>query len=251
LIRTIWTTLVAVVVLAWWGMAVIWEARRGRKPSPWYATVTRRWCRSVIWASGCPMVVHGRENVREGIPQVIASNHISWFDVFALASVIEVPYHFVAKKELLKVPFFGLALEAAGHITIDRSNRERAIESLRAAGEKIRRSPGAVVIFPEGTRSRDGRLQPFKKGAFVLAAESGVAIVPTAVTGSFEIMRKGSWRITPRTIHIHFLHPIPPEQVARVGAGGVEPLMELVRARIAEAVGDRGTSVEPGVETGE
>jgi 1-acyl-sn-glycerol-3-phosphate acyltransferase len=238
LIRTIWTTLVAVVVLAWWGMAVIWEARRGRKPSPWYATVTRRWCRSVIWASGCPMVVHGRENVREGIPQVIASNHISWFDVFALASVIEVPYHFVAKKELLKVPFFGLALEAAGHITIDRSNRERAIDSLRAAGERIRRSPGAVVIFPEGTRSRTGRLMPFKKGAFILAAESGVAIVPTAITGSFDIMRPGSWRVSPRTIHIHFLPPIPPNEVAAVSARGPDALMELVHARIAAVVGE-------------
>ena len=129
-------------------------------------------------------------------------------------------------------------MEGAGHITIDRSNRERAIESLRQAGEKIRRSPGAVVIFPEGTRSRNGRLQPFKKGAFVLAAESGVAIVPTAITGSFEIMRKGSWRISPRTIHVHFLDPIPPEQVNEVGARGVEPLMELVRSRVAAAVGE-------------
>jgi len=172
------------------------------------------------------------------VPQVVASNHISWFDVFALAAVIEVPYHFVAKKELLRIPLFGAAMEGAGHITIDRSNREKAIESLRAAGEKIRRSPGAVVIFPEGTRSRNGRLQPFKKGAFVLAAESGVAIVPTAVTGSFEIMAKGSWRISPRTIHIHFLAPIPPEQVREVGARGSEPLMDLVRSRIAAVVGE-------------
>jgi 1-acyl-sn-glycerol-3-phosphate acyltransferase len=192
----------------------------------------------VIWASGCPLVVHGRENVRAGVPQVIASNHISWFDVFALASVIEVPFHFVAKKELLKMPFFGRALEAAGHITIDRSNRDRAIDSLRAAGEKIRESPGAVVIFPEGTRSRTGRLMAFKKGAFILAAESRVTIVPTAITGSFDIMRAGSWRVSPRTIHIHFLPPIPPPEVAAVGAGGTEALMEMVRARIAGVVGE-------------
>ncbi|HET7228633.1 MAG TPA: lysophospholipid acyltransferase family protein, partial [Longimicrobium sp.] len=156
MIRTIWTTLVALATLMWWGPAVIWQAPRGRKPGAWYTAVTRRWARSIIWASGCPIVIHGRENVRDDVPQVIASNHISWFDVFALASIIEVQYHFVAKKELLKVPLFGRALEAAGHITIDRSNRERAIESLRAAGEKIRHTPGAVVIFPEGTRSRNG-----------------------------------------------------------------------------------------------
>ncbi|HYH79357.1 MAG TPA: lysophospholipid acyltransferase family protein [Longimicrobium sp.] len=238
MIRTIWTFLVGSVVLGWWGVAVIWEASRGRKPSAWYAMITTRWCRSVIWAAGCPMVVHGREHVREGVPQVIASNHISWFDVFALASVIEVPYHFVAKKELLKVPFFGRALEAAGHITIDRSNRDRAIVSLRAAGEKIRHTPAAVVIFPEGTRSSDGRLMPFKKGAFMLAAESGVTIVPTAITGSFEIMRKGSWRITSRTIHIHFLPPIPAHEVAALGAAGADPLMNAVYTRIAAVVGE-------------
>jgi len=238
LIRTIWTTLVALVTLMWWGPAVISQAPRGRKSGAWYSTVTRRWTRSIIWASGCPIVVHGRENVRDDIPQVIASNHISWFDVFALASIVEVQYHFVAKKELLRVPLFGRALEAAGHITIDRSNRERAIESLRAAGEKIRHSPGAVIIFPEGTRSRSGRLMPFKKGAFMLAAESRVAIVPTAITGSFEIMRKGSWRITPRTIHIHFLPPIPPREVTAAAAAGAEPLMDLVRGRIATVVGE-------------
>jgi 1-acyl-sn-glycerol-3-phosphate acyltransferase len=238
LIRTLWTFVVGLATLAWWGPIVIWESRRGRRDDDWYVAVTRRWTRSVIWASGCPVMVHGREHLRPGVPLVVAANHISWFDVFALAAVIEEPYHFVAKKELEKIPIFGQALEPAGHIVIDRSNRERAIESLREAGEKVRRSRGVVVIFPEGTRSRDGRLSPFKKGAFMLAAESRVAIVPTAVTGSFEIMRPGSWRIYPHTIHVHFLPPIPAEQVTALGAEGPEPLMELVRARIAAVVGE-------------
>jgi len=238
LIRTLWTFAVGLATLAWWGPIVIWESRRGRKDGDWYAVVTRRWVRSVIWASGCPVVVHGRGHIHPGVPQVVAANHISWFDVFALAAVIEEPYHFVAKKELQKIPLFGQALVGAGHIIIDRSDRERAIESLREAGEKVRHSPGAVVIFPEGTRSRDGKLAPFKKGAFMLAAESRVAVVPTAVTGSFEIMRPGSWRIYPHPIHVHFLDPIPPEQVTALGREGPEPLMELVRARIAAVVGE-------------
>jgi 1-acyl-sn-glycerol-3-phosphate acyltransferase len=238
LIRTLWTFAVGLVTLAFWGSIVVWESRRRRRDGDWYMMITRRWVRSVIWASGCPVIVHGREHLRPDVPQVIAANHISWFDVFALAAVIEEPYYFVAKKELQKIPLFGQALVAAGHIVIDRSDRQRAIESLREAGEKVRESRGVVVIFPEGTRSRDGSLAPFKKGAFMLAAESRVPIVPTAVTGSYEIMPKGSWRITPRTIPVHFLDPIPAERVTELVVDGPEPLMELVRARIAAVVGE-------------
>ena len=235
MIRTLWTGLVVAAATAFWGPVAIVASMLGRRDGEWYAGVTRRWARSIVWASGCPVVTHGMENVRPGEALVIASNHVSWFDVFAIAAVLEVPYHFVAKKELERIPVFGPAWKAAGHISIDRSNRDRAIESLRAAGEKIRRDRSAVVIFPEGTRSRDGRLQPFKKGAFMLAVESRVPVVPTAVTGSYEIMPPGQWRIRPHTIHVHFLPPIP---AAEVAGRDIEPLMERVRAAIATIVGE-------------
>lgn len=238
MIRTAWTVLVALAALLWWAPIVLAASLRGRRDTGWYVGITRKWARTVIWASGCPVVVHGRDNVRHGVPQIIVSNHISWFDVFAIAAVLEVPYHFVAKKELLKYPLFGPAMAAAGHITIDRSNRERAIESLRAAGAKIRREPAAVVIFPEGTRSRTGKLMAFKKGAFMLAVEAGVAVVPTAVTGSFHIMPPGALRVRPRTIHIHFLAPIPADEVLALAAAGSDALMERVRADIAAVVGE-------------
>jgi 1-acyl-sn-glycerol-3-phosphate acyltransferase len=93
------------------------------------------------------------------------------------------------------------------------------------AGEKIRRDGSAVVIFPEGTRSRSGRLQPFKKGAFQLARGSDAAVVPTAVTGSFQIMPPGSWSVRPNTVHVHFLPPVPARS-----AGSAEELMEVVYA---------------------
>ncbi|HYJ80351.1 MAG TPA: lysophospholipid acyltransferase family protein [Longimicrobiaceae bacterium] len=231
MIRTLWVGLAALGMTLYWGPVILFNAALKRRDDDWYCRATRSWAGAVIRASGCPVVIHGQEHVRPGVPQVIASNHVSWFDVFAIASTLEVPFHFVAKKELMRIPLFGRAMEAAGHIVIDRSNRERALDSLRAAGELIRHTPGAVVIFPEGTRSSTGRLQPFKKGAFMLAAEAGVPVVPAAVTGSFQIMPSGSWRIHRNTIHLHYLEPVHPEE-----SPGLEPLMQRVWTAIAAVV---------------
>ncbi len=231
MIRTLWTALVVTAATGWFGSLVIIQSFIGRKPHAWYSGITRKWARSIMWASGCPVVTHGMENVRPGEPQVVVSNHVSWFDVFAIASVLEVPFRFVAKKELMSFPVFGRAMHSAGHVVIDRSNREKAVQSLREAGAMIRESPAAVIIFAEGTRSRTGRLQPFKKGAFTLAIEAGVAVVPAVVTGSFQIMPPGSRRIHPNTIHVHFLPPIPPEEVKALRT---DPLMERTYALIEE-----------------
>ncbi len=235
MIRTLWTALAGSAALVYLGLPVLFHARFGDKPTKWYVDMTRRWARAMLRFSGCRVVVHGMENVHPDQPQVIVANHVSWFDVFAIAAVVEVPYHFVAKKELERVPFFGPAWKAAGHISIDRSDRERALASLQVAGEKIRRDRSAVIIFPEGTRSRSGRLQPFKKGAFQLARGSGVPIVPAVVTGSFRIMPPGSWIVRPDTIHVHFLPPVP-----TAGAEDVQALMdEVYSVMLRELLHDR------------
>ncbi|HEU0299568.1 MAG TPA: lysophospholipid acyltransferase family protein [Longimicrobium sp.] len=170
---------------------------------------SRQWARISLWASGSRAVPHGMEHIVPGEPFILVANHLSWFDVFAIAKLLRVDFHFVAKKELEKVPIFGLAWRVAGHISIDRSNRERAVQSLRRAGEQMREQKSVVVIFAEGTRSRTGRLQPFKKGAFVLAHETGIPIIPTVVTGSFDIMRPDTFLVRPATIHVYFEPPVP------------------------------------------
>jgi 1-acyl-sn-glycerol-3-phosphate acyltransferase len=232
LIRVVWVALVGACATFFYGGRAIVASFLGKR-GPFYSDLTRGWARAILRASGCPVVLHGEENVRADGARVIVSNHVSWFDVFALAAVIPGPYAFVAKKELEAVPFFGRAWKAAGHVSIDRSDRSKAIASLRRAGERIRAERSAVIIFPEGTRSRTGRLQPFKKGAFMLAVEAGVPVVPTVVVGSFDIMRPDTWKVRPSTIHLHFCEPIP---AGCVSAENAEVLMDGVRARMAEVL---------------
>jgi 1-acyl-sn-glycerol-3-phosphate acyltransferase len=188
-----------------------------------YVPMTRTWARIALWSSGSDAVLHGLEHVTPGQPFILVANHVSWFDIFAIAARLPVDYHFVAKKELEKIPVFGLAWRVAGHISIDRSNRERAVQSLRKAGDQMRAQRSVVVIFAEGTRSRSGRLQPFKKGAFVLSQETGIPIIPTIVTGSFDIMRPDTFIVRPATIDVWFEPPISPE-----GLRG-DALMDAVR----------------------
>lgn len=228
MIRTLWVFLAIAAATVWYGgIAIVDSLFRDRVE--FYIELTRGWARAILRASASPVVAHGVENVVPGSPQVVVSNHVSWYDIFAIASVVPVPFHFVAKKELERIPLFGRAWKTAGHISIDRSNRQKAIESLRHAGQEIRARNSAVVIFPEGTRSRTGRLQPFKKGAFTLAVEAGVPIVPTVVVGSFDIMRPDDWRVHPSTIHVHFGEPVSPSEFPGETS---EELMERVRQRM-------------------
>ena len=230
MIRTIWALVVMVAATVWYGGIAIVDAFF--KPRvEYYIRLTQGWARTILRASRTPVVAHGLENVLRGEPQVIVSNHVSWYDIFAIAGILPVPFHFVAKKELERIPLFGRAWKTAGHISIDRSNRQKAVESLRRAGEEIRARNSAVIIFAEGTRSRTGRLQPFKKGAFMLAVEAGVPIVPTVVVGSFDIMRPDDWRIHPRTIHVYFGEPI---SSAGYDTHSAEVLMDRVRERMVE-----------------
>lgn len=194
-----------------------------------YDWATRDWGRWVMWAAGVKVEVEGEEHVRLDAPQIFVSNHVSWFDVWALASYIPKRNRFVAKKELERVPIFGAAWKAAGHVSVDRSDRASAIRSLREAASRLHKDNISVVIFPEGTRSRTGELAEFKKGAFMLAFNAGVDIVPTAVLGTREIMAADSWRVRSGRIIVRFGEPI---RTADYGVARRDELIEEVRHRI-------------------
>jgi len=240
-LRTILTLLTAVVVTGVLGLTVIIAAlfRVKDKPGGIYDKVPRWWSSSVLWAAGIKVRVHGLENAAGGEPHIFASNHVSWFDVPALARVLP-RYKFVAKAELFKVPIFGGGMRAAGMIEIQRDNRKAAFGSYEVAAERIKQG-NSVVVFPEGTRGHAYPLRPFKKGPFVLAIAAGVPIVPIIVHGTIEIMRKGSLWAHPGTIDIHLLEPV---STTGVDYDHREALMQTVRTRMADAM-RRLYGVEP------
>ena len=169
--------------------------------------VARAWGRSILAVSGVRVRVEGGERVDPASAYICMSNHQSNFDIPVLLGYLPVPFRWLAKAELFKIPIFGRAMRGAGYIPIDRSDRPAAIASLRQAAQAVRGGV-SVVIFPEGTRSLDGALKSFKKGGFVMAIEAGVPIVPVALRGTFDIMPKRRLLIRPRDVTLLIGAPI-------------------------------------------
>ena len=217
------------------GLAVIIAGllRVKDKPGGIYDKAPRWWSAAVLWAVGVKVRVHGLENADCNEPRIFASNHVSWFDVPALATILP-RYKFVAKAELFKVPIFGGGMRAAGMIEIQRDNRKAAFGAYDVAAERIR-AGNSVVVFPEGTRGHAYPLRPFKKGPFVLAIAAGVPIVPIIIHGTIEIMPKGSLWAHPGTIDVHLLEPV---STNTVDYDHREALMQTVRTRMADAMRD-------------
>ncbi len=201
-------------------------------------SVGRAWGRWISLVGGIRYRVIDAERIDWNRNYLFMTNHASQFDVPALLAAIPISIRFVAKKILFWIPIFGWALYLGGFIGIDRSNRERAIRSLNRAAETIR-SGASVVIFAEGTRSRDGLLLPFKKGGFAMAVKAGIPIVPMAISGSRQVLPKGSLKIRPGTIEIRFGDPIPTGEYTMENK---EILMERVRNAIREMLPNRSHS---------
>ena len=166
----------------------------------------RTWARSICWAAGVRLVVHGAERIVPARGTVYATNHVSWFDIFAIASVLP-RYTFVAKAELRRIPIFGWGAEACGVVFLERDNRTSSFEAYRGVARKVAEGL-SVVVCPEGTRGDSYTLRPFKKGPFVLAIAAKAPVVPVVVHGTREIMRRGDWRVRSGVVHVHLLPPV-------------------------------------------
>ena len=196
--------------------------------------LARLWSRVILGVPGVKLEVKMRAPLEPGRPYVFMPNHASMVDIWAVFVAIPTSFRFIAKKQLAGIPLFGWAMAAGRFIFIDRQNAASARRTMDEASRRIRAGQ-SVVIFPEGTRTRDGRLMPFKKGGFHLAIDSGSAIFPVAIKGSREVMPRGAALIRAGTVTLEVDAPIP---TTGLTTSDRDALIEKVRGRVAAMLGE-------------
>jgi 1-acyl-sn-glycerol-3-phosphate acyltransferase len=200
--------------------------------------IARMWGRGILLVSRIRVSVKGLSQVNPARSYIYMSNHQSNFDIPVLLAYLPVQFRWLAKAELFKIPIFSRAMRGAGYVRIDRFNREAAIESIKEAAAKMKDGV-SVMIFPEGTRSDDGSIRPFKKGGFVMAVDTGVPIVPIILKGTWPIMAKSSWRINAGEVTLQIEKPIDTTGYTR---DTKDDLIETVRSAICRGFekGEKG-----------
>ncbi|MBN1551102.1 1-acyl-sn-glycerol-3-phosphate acyltransferase [bacterium] len=171
------------------------------------------WARGLLKLTGISVKIHGLEQIPKDQPVLIVANHQSMCDILALAGYLPIPFSWIAKKELFKIPIFGTAMTAAKYIPIDRKNRENAYKTLDLAADVLQSQ--SVLIFPEGTRSRTGEVRKFKYGAAHIIMNSNQPVLPIAITNSFERMPPDRMGILPGNIQVRILPIISTEGLDR------------------------------------
>jgi 1-acyl-sn-glycerol-3-phosphate acyltransferase len=192
--------------------------------------INKFWTWAILRAGGVKLKVTGLEKLDPSRPYIFMVNHQSNVDIpILIQGLPRFQLRWIAKKELLWVPFFGWAMWATKHITVDRANSISAVKSLRRAKERIAAGI-SVVVFPEGTRSRDGQLLRFKKGGLLLAVETNTEIVPVTIRGSRDLLPSGAWRLRSGTVEVIVDQPV---SIAGYRPGNLRLLSDQVRQTIA------------------
>jgi 1-acyl-sn-glycerol-3-phosphate acyltransferase len=201
-----------------------------------YHWVSRTWSRLVLPVVGVRIRVRGMEHLEPGQSYIYVTNHASMVDIPVVSAGVPDELRIVYKRELEKIPLFGWGLRMSNYIGIDRGSSPESRRSLDEAVEKIRKG-ASVLMFAEGTRTSNGKLQPFKRGAFHLAIRSGVPVVPLTINGSFGIVPKHSFRIRSGVVELVFSEPISTS--GSEGKDAELKLMEQVRTAIASEYHDQ------------
>jgi 1-acyl-sn-glycerol-3-phosphate acyltransferase len=226
----------ALILLAFWGVsilivgpALLLYALISGDINPLY-NISNRLAITGVRLVGVKIEVRGMERLEAGRNYIFMANHTSNLDPPALLPTIPGRCSVLVKKELFRIPILGTGMKMAALVPVDRSDRESAIESVNAAIAVLRQGLH-MLIFPEGTRSSDGRLLPFKKGPFHLAIESGVFVVPVTILGTYELWPKTRFALRPGAVTVVFHRPIDPRSYPER-----DSLMKVVAETIASAL---------------
>ena len=200
--------------------------------------VGRVWARSLLWIAGVRVTVEGLEKIDPRGKHVFCVNHLSYMDTPVVLSYIPTQFRFLAKKGLFLIPLLGTHLKQAGHIPVPLEDPRAAVRTLTQAAQGIEARSVSMLIFPEGGRSEDGRLQPFREGGAYIAIKAQVPLVPLALIGTREVLAMHSAVFHPgRRVVLRIGEPIP---TAGLGLRDRKELTDLVRARIVEMLGKDG-----------
>ncbi|MEE4353353.1 MAG: lysophospholipid acyltransferase family protein [Desulfatiglans sp.] len=221
------------IIMCLWVILLSFFDRSGRKIH-FFGAVP--WAKIILWVCGIKVRAVGEANIDPLLPRIYMCNHQSYFDILALLAYLPVDFKFIMKQELMKIPLLGFCMKRAGYISISREDPRKAIKGMKEAAEKAREGI-SILIFPEGTRSVDGRLQDFKKGGFNLALKSGCDIVPVTIKNSYRIVPKGSLRINRGSFEIHFARPIP---LGSYSKRNIVELMERVKGVMSGRINGEG-----------
>ncbi len=203
------------------------------KPDKVLKYFVKPWSSLILKTCGIKVHLEGAENLPEE-PCVIMFNHQSYFDVFAFAATLPIDWRAVMKRGLSRVPFFGWVARATGHYFVLRDSSIKSFQEIEKVSERIRSGP-SVLIAPEGTRSLDGKLLPFKRGGFVLAMRTGVPVIPMAILGGRDITPSSGIRINPGHMKIKILPPINVKSLP-AGRPGSDELSRLVKEALENAL---------------
>jgi 1-acyl-sn-glycerol-3-phosphate acyltransferase len=190
------------------------------------------------WILGLRLEVTGLEHVDRAKTYVFMGNHASFIDGPLLFMLIPQHVRVILKKSIFKLPILGFGMKYVGFVPVDRKRAQRGKEAIEGAARQMKKRKYSFLIFPEGTRSRDGNLAAFRRGGFFLAVESGAPIVPVAIRGTFEIMPKGRFFVKKGRIRVTFRRPIP---IQDTDAHDLADLMDKVRTSIQAGLGEERT----------
>lgn len=173
----------------------------------WFLRFARGWARSILAVAGISVRVLHRERAGRGKSVIVVANHESFCDILVLLATLPMQVRFLAKRSVFRVPVLGWSIAAAGFVPVDRGDRARGAATVGIALDRLR-GGRSLVIFPEETRTREGELLPFKRGAAHLAIKAGLPLLPIGIAGTFRVLPRGAWEIRPGRVVVSVGEPI-------------------------------------------